>query len=331
MREFNPQVLRAFNLKVKSSKRAFGSHICETNKGIKIVKVENLSNESIQFVHSAKEHLYGKGFTNIDRYNLSHSGQPYYEFNRKTYVVKDWLDGEECNFQDKEQILLATKNLALFHQAAIHLVPEEGSRIVNKLGGLPEAFGRHYKELTYMYKKIRKNSRWNDIDLMFIKNYKDYMEDAKEAIDAMSKVNYDKVLEKAKENKVFCHDKFTNHNLQIRDNNFMITNFEYICFKIQLYDLLRFFEKVMRKMDWDQELGMLLLKTYNDVKGFTDEEYKIFYAMLLFPDKYWRLSNQHYNTRRHWMPKVCYVKMNELIEQKDLKKDFLKVMKEGLY
>lgn len=327
MREFNPQILRAFGLKSKSVKRAFGSHICETNRGLKIVKSENLSGESLLFVHSGKEHLYNQGFNNMDRYNLTNNGLPYYEFNKKTYVVKDWLDGEECDFTDFDQVKWATENLARLHKGACGLNPIEGSRISNKLGGMPEAFERHYKELTYMYKKVRKSSRWNEIDILFIKNYADYMEDAKEAKELVKESSYNRVLARAKEGRTFCHEKFTNHNIQIKDDIMMITNFEHICYKLQLYDLLRFFEKVMRKCDWDIDKGMAILDSYQRVKGMDQDEYTLFYAMLLFPDKYWRLSNQHYNTRRHWMPKICYVKMNELVSQKELKKAFLNEMK----
>lgn len=330
MREFNPQILRAFGLKPKAVKRAFGSHICETNEGLKMVKTVNIPVECLLFIHSAKEHLNRQGFSNIDRFNETDYGLPYYEYNKNIYVVKNWIDGEECDFTDFDSIKWATEKLANMHVASKGMKPLESSRISNKLGLIPEAFEKHYRELTYMYKKVRKSSRWNDFDILFIKNYNDYIEDAFEAKEVMKESSYSALIKKARDEKVFCHDKFTNHNLQIAKDQMMIINFEHCCYKLPLNDLLRFYEKIMRKCEWDEKKGFEILDIYSRVKGLSNNELRVFYAMMLFPDKYWRLSNQHYNTRRHWMPKIYDVKMNELVHHKEVKKEFLKTLKSNL-
>lgn len=331
MREFNPQILKAFGLKAKSVKRAFGSHVCDTNRGLKLLKTINMPVERLLFIHSAKEHLYEKGFKNIDRYIMTDQKLPYYEYNRNIYVVKDWIEGEECDFSNIDSVKWATSNLANMHFLSKGMKPIEGSQIWSKLGVIPDSFEKHYKELTYMYKKVRKWSGWNDFDIMFIKNYNDYIEDAYEAKETIHKSNYNEIVEDVRAKSYFCHDKFTNHNLQIQDDQMMVINFDGCCFKLPLNDLVRFLEKVMRKCQWDVKKGFEILEVYDKEKVLSIEEMKILYSLLRFPDKYWRLSNQHYNKRRHWMPKIYDVKMNELIQQKENKRAFLETLKKEIF
>lgn len=330
MREYNPQIMKAFGLKAKNVKKAFGSHVCDTNKGLKLLKSINMPVERLLFIHSAKEHLYTQGFSNIDRYMVTDHGLPYFEYNKTIYVVKDWVEGEECDFSDEESVKWATENLACMHNASKGMKPMEGSQIWSRLGVIPDAFDKHYKELTYMYKKVRKWSGWNDFDILFIKNYSDYIDDAFEAKETIRESGYDDLVKVVADEGYFCHDKYTNHNLQIQDNRMMIINFDNCCYKLPLNDLVRFFEKVMRKSNWNCQLGFKIIEEYDKYRKMSNAELKVLYSLLLFPDKYWRLSNQHYNKRRHWMPKIYDVKMNELIEKKALKADFLKQLKKEI-
>lgn len=323
MREFNPQILRGFGLKAKNIKYEFGSYICNTNDGLKIIKSINLSKDSILFIHSAKEHLYKNGFRNIDRYSISKNNVPYYEFNKNLYVVKKYLNGEECNLLDLSNILYSVKTLAKMHNASVGLVPMEGSKVSFKYSNLKNEYVKHYRELTNIYKKIKRYSKWNDFDIVFIKNYKHYFSNAKEAKELLIESNFDKLVKEANQNRVFCHNKFTNHNVQISADDIMIINFDDCCYKLPICDLVRFMEKALRKSDWDIKVGVGIIEMYDKYRNLSKDELNVIYYMLLFPEKFWLLCNQHYNTRRNWMPKIYQVKMQKIIEQQNIKQKFL--------
>jgi len=327
MRELNPQILKAFNLRSKNSKRMFGAYYCETNKGLKIVKETHLEQGKVLFVHSAKEHLIKNGFENIDRYCISKEGLPYFEYNKNTYVIKDWIEGKECNFQNETEIQRATKVLAEMHNASRGMKPIQDSIISMYYGELPMKTVKNYKELIRIYKNTRNRGKWTNFDVSFLKSYKKYSEDMVEALEVLEKCNYEKLVNDGKVDNIFCHNKYTNHNIQLDERGIMITNFDNCGYQLPVFDFQMFVEKIMSKNDWDIKIGLGLIDEYCKTKPLSKDEYQLLYFLLLFPKKYWKLCNHYYNTRRCWSPKISETKLDGIIEQSGNKKDFLNTYK----
>jgi len=117
MREF--EIERQFNIKIESIKPNKGVYHLKTNKGEKCLKKINYGAQKLLFVYGAKEHLMNNGFNKIDKYHLNIDGEPYAIVNEDLYTLSQWIPGRECDFYNVEEVVTASKNLAMLHIASI--------------------------------------------------------------------------------------------------------------------------------------------------------------------------------------------------------------------
>lgn len=58
-----------------------------------------------------------------------------------------------------------------------------------------------------------------------------------------------------------------------------------------------------------------------------DSEKTVLYAMLLYPEKYWKLVNFYYNSRKSWMSSKNLEKLLKIRGQEEQRTRFLKEVK----
>ena len=83
----------------------------------------------------------------------------------------------------------------------------------------------------------------------------------------------------------------------------------------------------MEKNSWHPELGRCLIRTYDKERPMEDSEKTVLYAMLLYPEKYWKLVNFYYNSRKSWMSSKNLEKLIKIRGQEEQRNRFLKEVK----
>jgi spore coat protein I len=71
----------------------------------------------------------------------------------------------------------------------------------------------------------------------------------------------------------------------------------------------------MRKCNWNIQKASLLLDAYEEIFPLSSDEIIIMKAMLLFPQKFWRVANRYYNSRRSWAQKNFTGMLEEVITE----------------
>lgn len=320
------KIIEKFNLKLISSYRGRGAYICETNKGVKLLKVLETTVNRMWFEYYIKQHLIENGFLSVDQF-ITIDNIPFLEENDKKYVLKNWCNGRECNLFDEDEIFAAIENLAKLHKVLRYIKFPEIINKYNNLGGLPTNFKRHSKELKKVRKYIRNQSRWTEFDILFLKNYNYYYEKSKKSINGIDKSNYYNLVKKAKEQNHVCHGQYTQHNILLTNDDMITVNFERSCLDVQMLDLYHFIRKVMEKNDWNCILGIHIIEKYNQYNTIGKDDLNLLYYLLMYPEKFWKISNYFFNTRKAWKPKRSLSKLEKIIEQKQNKEDFLKSLK----
>ena len=108
--------------------------------------------------------------------------------------------------------------------------------------------------------------------------------------------------------------------------NMATTNFDKACIGIQVTDLYQFMRKVMEKNDWDIDFGSMILDNYTRVLPIDKDELKLLYVLLLYPEKFWKITNFYYNGKKSWVPQRNIQKLIGIQEQMEMKKQFLDCM-----
>ncbi len=321
MHDIEYKIADLFDFQIKAVVPYKDFYIVNTSKGKKVLKKCAMSPGRILFVHGAKEHLYNNNFRNIDRFICTVDGKPYIYIDDNIYTMTDLIEGRECDFTDRDDIVKASRLLALLHRASRGYVPPPGSIRQDDLGKLPVYFEKRLEELKRLKKVADK--RKSEFDYMYI-NYADhFIRSGEEAIKLLSESRYNELVDKARREGVFCHHDYTYHNIICDENEMFVTNFNYCCFELNLYDIANLLRRKMRKCNWDLKEARIILDEYRSLEDISKDEFIVLWIMLKFPQKFWRTANRYYNSRRNWVERVCTMKLQEVIDEIDYIEPFL--------
>ncbi|MEZ0537558.1 CotS family spore coat protein [Caldicellulosiruptoraceae bacterium PP1] len=323
MLSIKQEVIDLYNLEVFDITPVRDILLLKTDKGLKCFKKVDYSINTLLFIHGGKEHLYSKGFSNIDRFNICEDGKPYVEFDESVYVLTDWIDARECELENPIELKAATEKLAQLHDASKGFINvPEGSKIREDYGKLPLRLEKRCNEFMRMKKMADK--RKSLFDFEYLASYEYYYNLAIYSVELIKKSNYNQMAEKAKEEKGFIHRDYSYHNILYTNNKEVyIIDFDYLTYDLRIIDIASFMQKVLKRIHWDIKTGESILKWYNNISTLSKDELYIIFIILMFPYRYWKTCNRYFNGKKSWSEKIYTSKLNEVIAEKDFHRDFI--------
>lgn len=327
MREF--EIERQFNIKIESIRPNKGVYHLNTDKGEKCLKRINYGTQKLLFVYGAKNHLLENGFNNIDKYSLNLDGEPYAVVNEDLYTLSEWIDGRECDFHNIDEVKEAASNLARLHISSKGYEPPVNSKLKSDLERWPYLMEKRVKALDKMYDMARKKRDKSSFDLGYMKTMDFYKKLGARAIKVLNDSSYVDICKETEEDKIFCHHDYTYHNIIIDgDNNYNVIDFDYCKREVKSYDICNFMIKVLKRNDWNLEFSKTIFDGYNKEWQLKEEEYRIIFAFLLFPQRFWRLANRYYYNEVNWGQAAFSGKLDELVEEQEKYLNFIEQFKE---
>ena len=83
----------------------------------------------------------------------------------------------------------------------------------------------------------------------------------------------------------------------------------------------------MKRVNWNFEFAKEIINSYNSVSEIKPEEYKVLYAYLQFPQRYWRLANRYYYNEVNWGQNTFANKLSSIIQEQEKYLEFLEKFK----
>ena len=175
---------------------------------------------------------------------------------------------------------------------------------------------------------VRKKNIKNDFDMLYIQSMEFYKEIGKKALETLKESDYYELCMYAENEKSFCHHDFTYHNIILNDNmDVHVIDFDYCKRELRTFDLSNFMTKVLKRVDWNMDFAVAIVDTYNSVSKLKDEEYKVLFAYLEFPQRFWRLANRYYYNEVNWGQNTFSGKLSSIINEQEKYLDFLEKFK----
>ncbi len=85
--------------------------------------------------------------------------------------------------------------------------------------------------------------------------------------------------------------------------------------------------KVLKRVEWNLEFATAIIESYDSVSKLKPEEYKVLYAYLQFPQRYWRLANRYYYNEVNWGQNTFAGKLESIIHEQEKYLEFLEKFK----
>ncbi|WP_310602821.1 CotS family spore coat protein [Anaerosporobacter sp.] len=324
MEDRHEEIWKQYNMAIRNVYRVRGAYILETDQGLKLYRSYEGSESKVEFEQSVKEHLRKTGYANIDLYLRNQNGELITTDSMGTkYIIKDWFNGDECNLREERDIIAASANLANLHSYMQNVQTGLEDQDAKYIHNLEVQFDKHNRELRRVRAYIRDKKQKNEFEVCFLNVYNKFYEQGVTALEIQKKSDYENLLKQCITNNTMCHGNYIYHNILMRSDSIATTNFEKVCVGVQMLDLYCFIRKVMEKNNWNVTYGNLIIEEYDKVRTISKEDLKILYVLLLYPEKFWKVTNFYYNARKSWVPRRNIQKLMNLSEQAKDKEAFL--------
>lgn len=345
----NQEAIKKYQLNICSIYRARGAYLLETDRGSKLLKPYHGSVNRANFEHTVKEHLKSNGYPNVDCFVKTANGSVVAEDGAgNLFTMRDWYSGDECNLKDIYQIEEAIRHLARIHQCLtnVELTPEQVS--FNQAVNLNDLFDKRNRELKRVRAYIRDKKQRNEFEINYINYYDTFYQAGVSALQLLRESEYERLQKEAVDNCCICHGSFSYHNILMREQisqerhatreeemelaaaslhapeyQVAVTNFDKAYVGIQISDLYQFIRKAMEKNGWDLLYGSRMIEAYDRVKPLQKEELKLLYILLLYPEKFWKITNYYFNGKKSWVSERNIQKLMSVGEQNSKKEIFL--------
>ncbi len=352
MEDRNQEIFRQYHMKIYNTYRIRGAFILETDKGLKLLKSLESSKNRVEFEDAILEHLGKVQYSSVDMYVRNIAGEIITEDGMgNKYAVKNWYQGEECNLREEGDVSDAAAHLAFLHSMLreVDLTQEQIEH--NTYPNMVEVFEKRNRELKRVRSYIKEKRKKNEFELCYLNCYDEFYQQALEATQMLKNSNYLELIKDAIEHRCICHGNYTYHNIIMlkptsgiynlkeqeeflsaagiqnrRNTNIATTNFDKAYVGVQIMDLYHYMRKVMEKNDWNIEFGSIILDTYTNILNVDKEERKLLYLLLLYPEKFWKITNFYYNSKKSWVPQRNVQKLVGIGEQTERRKQFMNLL-----
>ncbi|MGN0383552.1 MAG: CotS family spore coat protein [Eubacterium sp.] len=324
MNEKSIAVLDNYDFDVTRTSRARGAILCDTNKGPMLLKECSETLGRIVFEESILNYIAEFSLEadcivrNKENELISN------DIDGNKYIVKKWFIGRECDVSKKEDISKGAAQLARLHNV-ICKVPfgREGLHKDLTDVNLVEVYEKHNRELKRIRTFMRNIGRKTEFELNVLNCYEKFHDRAVDATNRLRESNYDKMLQDSVNDYDIVHGNYNYHNIVLGEHGIAVTNFDRACINIQITDLYTYLRKVMEKRDWDITIGDKIINEYSAIRPISKEEFDVLYIMLLYPEKFWKIVNNYFNTNKAWVSSRNMEKLNLICCQNERKEEFL--------
>lgn len=317
-------LLENYDIEVKNTGKGRGAIWCDTNKGILVLKeykgdvnklplidkIQNIINDSIetdQLVKSKENELYVK------------------DTDATVYILKQQKEGHECNYKNEDEVLAAFQEMALVHTRMT--VPRDEDLSKLPYHSYIEEMQRHTNECKHVKNYLRKLKKKTEFEKALYKEYDYFYDKAVEVTERASFLNQDNLKNEVEDKGYFYHGDYQYHNILVGNDRMSIINFERLGKGSGVRDLYLLFRKIAEKSSWSSFLCDKMIDSYIEKRELLCSERDELILRLEYPEKFWKIVNYYYNSKKSWIPDRNQEKLDILITQEKAKERCIKNLK----
>ncbi|MDE5865508.1 MAG: CotS family spore coat protein [Lachnospiraceae bacterium] len=311
-----------YEIEIVRTWKGRGAILCESDKGLLILKEYNGPANKILFQDTLLKHIKDAGFPLAETILRTREDEMIvYDQDRVPYIVKSYFEGKECNNREPEECKQAVQILAQLHNCS-DLSAWEGLSS-QPVFHIEKEYEKHNRELKKVRRFLREKSQKTAFEIYLMEHYDYFLDTALQVTGEIHDYLYDENMENSEKFPIVCHGDYQYHNIIQTVGGIALINFEKCVRDNPMRDLYLFMRKLLEKNNWSQTLGDALLSAYDAKRTLTDKDFEHLYYRFAYPEKFWKIANFYYNSGKAWIPGRNMDKLERLLTQENAKKDFL--------
>ncbi|MCH5254423.1 MAG: CotS family spore coat protein [Lachnospiraceae bacterium] len=314
-----------YEIEVHRTWKGRGAILCESDKGLLILKEYSGPMNKILFQDTLLKHIKDAGFSLVESILRTKEEELLvYDQDRIPYIVKTYFEGRECNNRELEECRQAVRILARLHKAS-DLSKWDGLTS-QPIFHIEKEYEKHNRELKKVHRFLRGKSQKSNFEIYLMEHYDYFFDIALQITEEMRYYIYSEKTKELEEFPIVCHGDYQYHNIIQTTDGTALINFEKCIRDNPVRDLYLFMRKLLEKNNWSQTLGDTLLSSYDAEKTLSEKDYMQLYYRFAYPEKFWKIVNFYYNSGKAWIPNRNMEKLERLLAQEKEKKDFLETV-----
>lgn len=240
------------------------------------------------YVYSALEWLYRHNIR-VPKLLPTVANNRFVCYNNMLFILTPWIEGEKCNFDNLNHIIISVKRLSSIHSISQNFHPIWGSSLKEGYEDYYISTLKHFQDLLQASNEAFKHK--DAFSRQFISNFDINIRLAKISLDIANNIKPSEL------SKSLCHGDYVNKNLIFpKDLDPWIIDFDKCKMDYCAKDLAYFMRRLLKRENtkWDVDLALSILDTYNKTLNLTASDLRYLISYICFPQKYWRISRDYY-------------------------------------
>lgn len=310
-------------LKVKEKR---GVYRVTTTRGERCLKEVTGKVDRILFMIDAMDYVKQQGFDRFANCLPALDGNMVVQYNSSSYLVQEWLDGQEPDYRNGYAIARAAETIAMFHRAGRGFFPKPFCKVKNKLGKWPKKLTKKAEQLELYLSMAKSSSHPGEFEKILVKYDNWLINHARESLIKLKDSKYRELVAAAREGGSLVHGDTAVRNFVMINGTVYLIDFDSIAIDIPVTDLWRLLRRTLRREQWDVQLVEKILNSYRRCFPLNRREKEVLLAFLEFPEKPWRIAKEYYEKRleKGWSEKDLVEKLSDFLNQHQQIDRFLK-------
>ena len=318
LNEKQMEIVGQYDVEVKDSFRSRGCVQLETDRGLLTIVPYGGSPLRLACELELQKKLMAEGFEQIDLIIPNkEEGLISYDKYRTPFILKQSFEGRECCLKEERDLERACRNLGAFHKV---LRKFEDYKVENRdTPSVKDLLRARKLELKRIRNYIKKSGRRTEFELTFTSCYASFFEEAENALTMACEMDE----YAAGRPDYICHGAYHQHNILMLKEGVATLNMGQFHYNQQIWDLYNFMRKALEKNQYQKRIFEAALKGYEEEICLEKEDFKLLKILFSFPEKFWKISNQYYNSKKCWMPPKNLEKLKKAMEQNENRRRFI--------
>ncbi|MFL0247733.1 CotS family spore coat protein [Candidatus Clostridium stratigraminis] len=245
------------------------------------------SYDKSSFSVNAQIYIKSKG-GNVPGILLTIDKKAIHQYKDELFVLYEWMEGRELNFNYNPDLAYAIKGLAAFHLASKGYAPDASYRISSKINKWPnqyESMGNKLKK----WKEDAYNKKSSNPYFSYIKAV-DSMLDLSDNAQRLIAASHYNELSANNESQVLCHQDYGTGNALLGKNGVIILDLDGVTLDFPMRDLRKLIFKYEEPLGkWQSKMLSDILDWYSEINPLSKDEKELLYIDLLFPHRFYGL------------------------------------------
>ena len=252
----------------------------------------------ILFQHKAKEYLHKNDFI-VDRFLISAQNVPYLKTEDGIYTACFAHSGPNVDFTQSAEFLDVVACVAKMHHAFLRADIGSAAPMPSPKTKIGEGAAKSLANLTSLKKKLLRAGKFSEFDMLFLRSYE--------------KLAPHIIAFGDEGGTYICHNFLKEENIYRQGNKIALANFSEAAQMNHLYDLAYLVKRYIKAEPNDIIPLCKILEIYMlNCPDVTFDE-KLFRRILLYPDKFIKVSNDYYSKKRSFAPNTYLSRMEECL------------------